>query len=107
MLHAVEVAFESIQVGGPESAERSQPGIHLLKRLRSQPVETALCGHRGFDKTGIAQHAQVFGHSRLGHTKLTLDLSHRLLGRGQEVQYRAAVGLRNDFENRFHSLYIP
>ena len=30
-LHAVEVAFESIYVSGPEPAERSQPGIHLLE----------------------------------------------------------------------------
>ena len=33
MSHAVEVAFESIQVSGPEPAERSEPRIHLLKRL--------------------------------------------------------------------------
>src|SRR5580704_10398374 len=37
---------------------------------------------------------------------MTLDLSHRLLGRGQQTQYRAAVRLRNDFEDRFHTLYI-
>jgi len=36
--------------------------------------------------------------------KLTLDLAHRLLGRDQEAQYRAAVRLRNDGEHRFHSL---
>src|SRR5579864_3529523 len=30
LLHAVEVAFESIQVSRPEAAELSQPGIHLL-----------------------------------------------------------------------------
>jgi len=73
------VAFQSIYVSGPEAAEGSQPGIHLLKRPRFQPVKTALCGHRGFHKTGISQHAQVLGHGRLRHTKLTLDLSNRLL----------------------------
>ena len=57
--HAVEVAFESIYVSGPESAERSQPGIHLLKWFGFQPVETALCVHRGFHKTGLSQHSQV------------------------------------------------
>jgi hypothetical protein len=59
LLHAVEVAFESIHVSGPEAAELSQPGIHLSKWSRFQPVETALCVHRGFDETGVAQHSQV------------------------------------------------
>src|SRR6267378_3322420 len=107
LIHAVEVAFESIHVSGPKPTELSQPGIQLLKWFRSQPVETALCVHRGFHETGIAQHSQVLGHSRLRHTKLTLDLSHRLFGRDEKAQYRAAVRFRNDFEDRFHSLYIP
>jgi hypothetical protein len=78
-IHAVEVAFKSIQVSGPEAAERSQPGIHLLQWFRFQPVETALCVHGGFHETGLSQHSQVLGHGRLRQTKLTLDLSHRLL----------------------------
>ena len=77
--HAVEVAFESIYMSGPEPPEWSQPGIQLLKWFRFQPVETALCVHRGFHETGVAQHSQVLGHGRLRHMKLTLDLSHRLL----------------------------
>jgi len=78
-MHAVEVAFESIYMSGPEAAELGQPGIQLLKWFRVQPVETALCVHRGLHETGLTQHAQVLGHGRLRHTKLTLDLSHRLL----------------------------
>src|SRR5215813_12023097 len=91
----------------PEPAERSQPGIHLLKWFRFQPVETALCVHCGFHETGLAQHSQMLRHGRLRHTKLTLDLSNRLLRQDQEAQYRAAVRLRNDFEHRFHSSDIP
>ena len=72
------MAFESIHVSGPEPTERRQPGIHLLKWFRLQPVEAALCVHRGFHETGLAQHAQVLRHGRLRHTKLTLDLSDRL-----------------------------
>ena len=53
------MAFESIYVSGPEPAERSQPGFDLLKRFRLQPVETALCVHRGFHETGLSQHSQV------------------------------------------------
>jgi hypothetical protein len=71
------VAFESIQVSGPQAAERSQPRLHLLKRFRLQPVETPLCGHRGFHETGLAQHSQVLRHGRLRHAKPTLDLSDR------------------------------
>jgi hypothetical protein len=53
------VAFESIHVSGPEQAERSQPGIDLLKLFRSEPVEAALSGHRGFYETGLSQYPQV------------------------------------------------
>src|SRR5207249_4502270 len=59
LVHAVEVAFESIDMSGPEPAELSQPGIHLLQWLRLQSVETALCVHRRFHETGLAQHPQV------------------------------------------------
>jgi 5-aminolevulinate synthase len=53
------VAFESVYTSRPEPAKRSQPGVHLLKHFRFQPVETALCVHRGFHETGLAQHSQV------------------------------------------------
>jgi hypothetical protein len=75
LIHAVEVPFESIHVSGPEAAKGIQPGIHLLKRFRFEPVETALCVHNGFHETGLPQHSQVLGHGRLRHVKLTLDLS--------------------------------
>jgi len=53
------VAFESIHVSGPEPAERGEPRIHLLKWFGFQPVETALCVHRGFYEAGVSQHSQV------------------------------------------------
>ena len=59
LIHAVEVAFESVQMSGPESAELSQPCIYLLKWFGFQPVKTALRVHRGFDEPGITQHSQV------------------------------------------------
>jgi hypothetical protein len=55
----VEVAFEGIHVSGPESAERSQPGVDLQKWFRFQPVATTLCVHRGFYETGLSQYSQV------------------------------------------------
>jgi len=78
-MHAVEVAFESIYVNGPEATERSKPRIHLLQRFRLQTVQTTLRVHRGFHKTGLAQHSQVLGDGRLRHPKFTLDLSNRPL----------------------------
>jgi hypothetical protein len=104
--HVIEVAFESIQMNRPEAAELVQPDIQFLKGFRFQPVETALRIHRRFHETGLAQHSQVLRHGRLRHAKPALDLSHRLLGRDQQAQYGAAVGLCNDFEGRFHALYI-
>jgi hypothetical protein len=59
LIHTVEVALKSIYVSRPEPTERSQPGVHLLKWIRFQPVETALCVHRGFYEAGLAQHSQV------------------------------------------------
>jgi len=59
MIHAIKVAFESIDVSGPEAAELSQPSIHLLKWFRFQSVETALCVDRRFHEAGVPQHAQV------------------------------------------------
>jgi hypothetical protein len=79
LIHAIEVALESIHVRVPEPTERTQPAIQLPKWFGSQPVETPLCVNGGFHETGVAEHSQVLGHGRLGHTKSTLDLSNRLL----------------------------
>ena len=78
MIHAVEVALESIYVSGPEAAELSQPGIQFPKWFRFQPVEASLCVHSGFHETPFAQHAQVLGYGCLRHTQLAFDLTHRL-----------------------------
>ncbi|HLI85317.1 MAG TPA: hypothetical protein VKV17_15470 [Bryobacteraceae bacterium] len=66
-------------MSGPEPPERRQPGIHFLERFRFQSVQTALRVHRGLHETGLAQHSQMFGHRRLGHSKLALNLSNRPL----------------------------
>ncbi len=92
---------------GPEPTERIQPGIQFLKWFWLQSVEAALSVHCGFDETGLAQDPEVLGHGRLRHPKATLDLSNRPLGRDQEAQNRAAVRLRDDFEDGFHGLSIP
>jgi hypothetical protein len=59
LIHAIEVAFESVDVSGPEPSELSQPGIDLLKWSRLQPIKTALRVNPAFDESGLAQHSQV------------------------------------------------
>jgi len=105
-INAVEVPLQGVYVRCPKPAELLQPGIHLLKPFWLEPVETPLCVHRGLDEAGIPQHSQVLRDGRLRHAKLTLDLSHGLLGRDQQAQYRSAVRLCNDFEGRFHAPLI-
>src|SRR5215472_1805819 len=100
------MAFERVDVRGPEPPELSQPGIELLKWLRLQPVKPPLRVHPGLHEASLPQHSQVLGHGRLGHTKPALDLPHRLLRPNQQAQDRAAVGLRNNFEDGLHALYI-
>ena len=101
------MAFESIDVSGPELAEGSEPVVDLLKGFGSEPVETALSVHGGLHETGAAQHPQMLGDGGLRHTKLTLDFTHRLLGGDEEAEDGAAVGFGDDFEDRFHPLDIP
>ena len=66
-MRAVEVALESIDVGRPEAAELSQPGVDFLQRFGLQPVEAALGIHRGLNETCIPEHAQMLRHGRLRH----------------------------------------
>ena len=106
-MNAVEMAFESIEVGGPEPAELVEPSVHLLKGLGLQPVEAALGVHGGFHEAGVAEHAEVLGDGWLRHMEPALDLTHGLLGGDEEAQDGAAVGLGNDLEGGFHGLDIP
>ena len=104
--HSVEVAFERIHVLGPESPERGEPIIQFLQRLWAQAIETPLRIHGGLDEARLAEHAQVLGDSGLRHAQLPLDVANGLLRRDEQTEDGAPVGLRNDFENRFHaSLY--
>lgn len=51
--------FERINMGGPELAKRSEPGVDLLKRLRPEAVKAALCIDRRLNKARLAKHSQV------------------------------------------------
>jgi hypothetical protein len=96
LIHAIEVAFESIDVSGPEPTERSQPGVDLPKRAGSQPVETALCVHRAFHETGLSQHPQVLGNGGLRQSQLLFDITDGSLRGREQTQDGAAARLRDD-----------
>jgi len=104
LIHAVEMAFESINVSGPEPTERSQPGIDLLKWFRPQPIETALRVHCGLHETGLSQHSQVLGNRGLRKVQLVFDITYGSLGRRKQTQDGAAARLGNDGKCGFHAL---
>ncbi len=58
-VHAVEMTFESIDVGRPELPERSEPIIDFLQGCGPEAIETALGIDRGFNETGLTQNAQM------------------------------------------------
>src|SRR4051794_12734652 len=73
-LHAVEMALERVEVGGPEAAERSEPLVHLHERLGPQAIQTTLGLDTRLDEAGVTEHAQVLGDRRLRHPQLRLDV---------------------------------
>ena len=107
LVHAIEMAFESIDVRRPEATELSEPGVELLEWSRLQPIEPALSVYSRFDETGVSQDAKVLGDGRLGHPELTLDVADGLFGGEQEAENRAAIGLGDDLECGFHASCIP
>ena len=76
---AVQMPFERIDMVGPELTELSQPGIDFPERLRLQPIKASLRVDGGFHEASVAQYAEVFRHSWLGHSKPALDFSDRLV----------------------------
>ena len=107
LIHAIEMAFESIDVSRPETAELVEPGIELLKRSGLEPVKAALRVDGGFDETGVAKDAKVLGDGRLRHAEFALDLADGLLVEGEKSEDRATVGLGDDLEGGFHVPNMP
>ena len=51
-VHAIEVAFERVDVGGPKAPEGSEPGVDLHERLGPDPVDAPLRIHSRFHEAG-------------------------------------------------------
>src|SRR5678816_2366135 len=110
--HAVEVAFERVDVSVPEATERGKPGVDFRERLRSDSIDAALSVDSRLHKAGITQHSEVFGDRGLWHVKFSLYLADGSLRGSEEVQNGATVWFRDDAEGRFHVdiyllTYIP
>lgn len=105
-MDAVEVAFEGIEVSGPEAAKRGKPFVDFLKGLGFEAVEAALGIDRGFDEACVTKDAEVFGNGGLRHAQLALDFADGLLGRHEQAQDCATVWLRDNFEDGLHTPFI-
>ena len=94
MIHAVEVAFQSIHVGGPEAAELiHMPCIHLLERFRFQACRDGAARPpwtlQNRPPAALADALTRKSAARIAKLT-TLDLSNGLFCCNQETQYRAA-----------------
>ena len=92
------MAFEGINMDGPEAPERSKPGIDLHQRLRADPIDAPLGFHARVYEAGFAQHAEVLGHRGLRHPQPALDLADRSLRRREQAEDGPAVRLGDDRE---------
>ena len=98
LLHAIEMAFERIDVGRPEAPERREPGVDLHERLGPDPIDAPLGFDARLHEAGLAQHAQVLGHRGLRHPQPALDFADGSLRRRQQAEDGPAVRLRDDRE---------
>jgi len=86
----------------PELPKGQQPGIQLLQRFGSQPVQPALGIHRGLDETGFPEHPKVLGDRRLGQAEFFPQLPDGPLRGRQQVQDGPPVRFCNDRKKSFH-----
>lgn len=75
VVHAIEVALESVDVHRPEAAELLKPGVHFFERFGPHTVKPPLGVDTRIHKSCLAQHAQMLGDRRLRHPQGVLDLS--------------------------------
>ena len=68
-----QLCFQRIQWLLPEGSEVIEPLVHFPKRNFADRVQPARSLRPYRRKTGVAQHAEVLGHSRLRDSELCLD----------------------------------
>ena len=92
------MTFERINVDGPETSERIEPGIDLHERLGPDLIDAPLRFDARLHEAGLAQHAEVLGDRGLGHPEAALDLADGLLRGRQQAEDGPAVRFRDDGE---------
>jgi hypothetical protein len=96
LIHAIEVTLECVDVGRPEAAERSEPGVYLHEWRGPYTVETPLRINARLHKAGLTQYPQVFGDRGLRQSQLLLDIADGSLRGREQTQDGAAARLGND-----------
>jgi hypothetical protein len=75
LLQLVQIVVQTIESGLPDSAERLQPVVQLLKRLGAQPINTPIGNRLDFNEAGFAKHAEMLGGLGLLKMQSVGDLS--------------------------------
>src|SRR5438105_840789 len=60
------MAFQRVDVGGPQAPEVREPFVDFLEWPRPDPVDATLGIHSGFDESGVAKDPKVLGNRGLG-----------------------------------------
>src|SRR5262245_60137469 len=100
LLLLFDVTFERVEALLPEAPVLRDPVLRAGERRRIEPIHTALGDPAHFDDTGLAQHTQVLGDRRLGHTKVTGELARRLLSAREPVDDPSPGRIRQRLEDR-------
>lgn len=97
------MAFERVHVVGPVAAERNEPGVELLERLRLDAIQATLRVDAGLDEAGVAEDAEVLGDRGLRESQALLEFADGEVGVDEQGENRAAGGLGDDVEDGLHA----
>jgi hypothetical protein len=94
----LEVRLQSIEMGGPEGAVRSQPVVERPEGLGAYPVQAALAVRAGLNETGFFEHPKVLRDGRLTELQVTDEVSDRTLSVPKKIEDRPPTGLTQDIK---------
>lgn len=106
------MTLERIQVVIPQSTKRREPSVELLQRLCPDAINAPLRVDSGFDKPGVAQHAQVLRDGGLRESKTSLQIADGKLISNEEGENCSPGGFGKHVEGELHiqirvCTYIP
>src|SRR5215468_12554720 len=99
-VHAVEVAFESIQVRGPKPTVLLDPGSGVFEWPGIQAAGTPLRLAAAQDQSGALKHLQMLRDRGHGHLEWFSEFGHRGLAQSQPGQDGASSGVGECGESR-------